>query len=254
MNKNLKKFYFVFFLFCVPKMVIADGLKALEILKKAQQKLIANTMYAELEVTIKRPRWTKTMQLNSWSKGDDYAAVYVASPQKDKGTVYLKTKGEVFNYLPNIKKTIKLPAALLNQSWMGTDLSADDLVKLTQVTTDYNAEITGSQLITGRECYEITLIPKPDSDVLWGKLVVYIDKTDFLQLKTVFYDEDLAVVNTLTASDVRMMNGRKLATKISLKPANRMGYQTRVTYRKIEFNRPIPDSFFTKDNISNIKP
>ena len=232
----------------------ADEPTALQVLKKIEQKLTSSSMYAELEITIKRPRWTKNMALNTWSKGSDYAAAYVSGPEKDKGTVYMKTGTNVYNYLPKIRKTIKLPATMLNQSWMGTDLSADDLVKLTRLADDYTAKIIGAQVVSGRDCYKIELLPKPSADVLWGKLILYIDKVEYIQLKTVFYDEDLSVVNTLVGSQLRVFDGRKLASKLVMTPANKAGCQTTIIYSKIIFDKLIPNSFFSKENIAKIKP
>ena len=61
-----------------------------------------------MDITITRPGWTKNMSLKTWAKGTEYAVAYVTGPDKDKGTVYLKSGNDVYNYLPKIKKTAKL--------------------------------------------------------------------------------------------------------------------------------------------------
>ena len=76
-------------------LVQADEPNALAILKKVEQKLVSSTMYAELEITIQRPRWTKKMALHTWSKGKNFAAAYISSPEKDKGTIYMKNGNNV---------------------------------------------------------------------------------------------------------------------------------------------------------------
>ena len=225
-----------------------------QILKKAEQKLSSTSVIAEMDITITRPRWTKKMSLKTWAKGTEYAMAYVTGPDKDKGTVYLKSGNDVYNYLPKIKKTVKLPATLLSQNWMGTDMSTDDLVKLTQLTQDYSATVSGSKMVSGRDCYEITLTPKADADVLWGKLVTCIDKKDYIQLKTVFYDEDLEAVNTMVASEIKNLGGKMIASKMVMTPAGKAGQSTKVAYRSMTFNKTIPSAFFTKANMPNVKP
>jgi len=231
-----------------------SSLTAEQILKKAEQKLAASSVIATLDVTIKRPKWSKTMSLKTWSKGTEYAMAYILGPEKDKGTVYLKSQNEVYNYLPKIKKTVKLPATLLAQNWMGSDLSTDDLVKMTNYLQDYNATISGSETVSGRACYKITLTPKSTANVIWGKLIVSIDKTDFIQLKTVFYDEDLEVVNTLIGSDIKNFGGKKLAAKYVMMPSDKPGEHTTIIYKNVSFNSPIASSFFTKSNMPKVKP
>jgi outer membrane lipoprotein-sorting protein len=225
-----------------------------QILKKAEQKLTASTIEADLDITIKRPKWTKTMGLKTWGKGSDYAMAYVKSPAKDAGTVYLKAGNDVYNYLPKIKKTVKLPANLLSQNWMGTDMSTDDIVKLTKLTTDYKATLAGSVTLSDRDCYVLLLLPKPDASVLWGKMVLAIDKQDYIQMKTLFYDEDMELVNTVIASQVKNMGGKMLASKMVMIPAGKKGQTTTVIYSSMKFDSPISASFFTKSNMSNVKP
>lgn len=225
-----------------------------QILKNAEQKLNASSVIAEMDITIKRPRWTKNMSLKTWAKGVDYAVAYITEPDKDKGTVYLKSGDDVYNYLPKINKTVKLPATLLSQNWMGTDMSTDDLVKLTQLTKDYTAKVTGSKMVSGRDCYAITLTPKPSADVLWGKLMTCIDKKDYIQMKTVFYDEDIEPVNTMVASNIKVMGGKMLASKMVMTPAGKAGESTTVVYRSMTFNTNISSAFFTKSNMPNVKP
>ena len=227
---------------------------AQEILKKAEQKLAASSMIATLDIAIQRPRWNKTMRMKTWTIGTDYALAYILAPDKDKGTVYLKNKENVYNYLPKIKKTIKLPATLLSQNWMGTDMSTDDLVKLTKLTEDYTAKVSGSQTISGRLCYEITLIPKPTADVLWGKIVTCIDQKDYIQLKSVFYDEDLEVVNTMVGSEIKNLGGKMMASKMIMTPAGKSGHSTTVTYNSITFNQKLATSFFAKENLPRVTP
>ncbi len=225
-----------------------------QILKKAEQKLISNTMVADLSVTVKRPKWHKTIRIKTWTKGSYKALAYVLEPVKDQGVVYLKNNTDVFNYLPNIKKTVKLPANMVSQSWMGSDLSTDDLVKLSRLTSDYTATLIGSLEVTGRDCHLISLVPKEDANVLWGKLVICIDKKDFIQLTTIFYDEDMQKVNTLLGTKIKSIGGKMLATEYVMKPSGRRDKITRVVYNDIAFDVPIEDDFFTKANMPNVKP
>ena len=230
------------------------ALTAEQILERAEQKLAASTMVADMTIKIERPKWNKTMSLKTWAKGTEYAMAYVKGPEKDKGTVYLKAENDVYNYLPKIKKTIKLPATLLSQNWMGTDMSTDDLVKLTQITKDYDAKLTGSETVSGRDCYTIVLAPKATADVLWGQLILTIDKKDFIQLKTQFYDEDMELVNTMIGSEVKAIGGKTVASKMIMTPARKPGYKTTVVYSSMQFNTSISSSFFTKGNMPKVQP
>ena len=81
---------------------------AIEIIQKADSKMRGASSFSEMAITIVRPKWQKTMTMKSWSLGTDYSVSLVTSPAKEKGSVFLKRKNEVWNYLPALERTIKL--------------------------------------------------------------------------------------------------------------------------------------------------
>ena len=91
---------------------------ARQIIKKADEKMRGMSSYAQLTMEIIRPEWKREMSMKSWSKGTEYAFVYVVSPAKDKGTVSLKIGNEMWNWLPSIERSIKVSPSMMMQSWM----------------------------------------------------------------------------------------------------------------------------------------
>ncbi|WP_261990452.1 outer membrane lipoprotein-sorting protein [Hymenobacter sp. BT188] len=94
---------------------------------------------------------------------------------------------------------------MMTQSWMGTDFTNDDLVKESSIVTDYIHRLLGEEAVDGRPCYRIELLPRPEAAVVWGKVLVWIDTQDYLQLRSEFYDEDGQLVNTMHGSDIRLL-------------------------------------------------
>lgn len=226
---------------------------AREIVRKADEKARGNSSVAQMTITTVRPKWTRSMRLKVWSKGTEYALLLIQSPAKDKGVAYLKRKKEVWNWLPTLERTIKLPPSMMSESWMGTDFTNDDLVKEASVIDDYTHTLLGSEAQDGRDCYKIQMIPKPEAAIIWGKVLLWIDKKDDLQLRAEFYDEDGSLVNTMISSEVKIIGGRLLPTKLDMFPADKKGHQTTITYESIEFNKPISDQFFTTNNLTKVK-
>lgn len=226
---------------------------AKEIVTIADKKMRGETSQAEIVIRVSRPTWNREMSLRTWMKGNNYAMLFVLSPAKDKGTAFLKRKKEVWNWLPTLERSIKLPPSMMSQSWMGTDFTNDDLVKESSVVEDYDHTIVGDTLVSGRACYVIQMIPKPESAVVWGKLIVCIDKKDYLELHTRFYDEDGALINTMNGYDVQLMDGRLLPTRMEMIPAEKRNQKTEIIYRKIIFNKPIDDSFFSIDKMKTLR-
>lgn len=225
---------------------------AKEIVQKADDKMRGNTSQAEIVIKTVRPSWSREMTVRTWMKGSNLAMILVLSPAKDKGIAFLKRKKEVWNWMPSLEKTIKLPPSMMSQSWMGTDFTNDDLVKESSIVNDYDHSITGDTVINGRSSYVIQMIPKPEAAVVWGKLIVCIDKKDFLELHTRFYDEDGSLVNTMNGYDVKLMDGRLIPTHFEMIPTDKKNQKTEMIYKTITYNKPLDDGFFTTERMKSL--
>jgi outer membrane lipoprotein-sorting protein len=232
---------------------IAFAQDAKDIMQQAEQKVRGNSSFSELSIQVIRPSWQRTMQLKAWSKGTDYAMMLVEAPAADKGTVFLKREKEIWNWVPSIERTIKFPPSMMQQSWMGTDFTNDDLVRADSYVNDYTQSIIGDSTIEGKECYKLLLIPKPEAGIVWGKVIAFISKGDYLELRVAFYDEDGNLVNLLTASDIKNLGGRMLPARLEMIPVEKDGYKTILTYQNIDFNQPIAESFFTLQNMQRLR-
>lgn len=226
---------------------------AIDIVKKADDKMRGQTSQAEMVIRTVRATWTRELSVRTWMKGTSYAIILIQAPIKDKGIVFLKRGKEVWNWMPRLERSIKLPPSMMSQSWMGTDFTNDDLVRESSTVIDYHHKMAGDTVVAGRDCHVIEMIPKPDAPVVWSRLVVCIDKKDYIELYTRFYDDDGKLVNTLSAHDVKEMDGRLIPTRLEMIPADKKNQKTEIIYSLIRFNKPIDDRLFTLENIRMIK-
>jgi outer membrane lipoprotein-sorting protein len=226
---------------------------AREIVRRADEKAKGKTSVSTITIQTVRPNWTREMTVKSWTKGNMYALILVTAPAKEKGVVFLKRDKEVWNWVPSIERNIKMPPSMMSQSWMGTDFTNDDLVKEASILEDYDHSIVGDTAIEGRICYTIRLIPKPTAAVVWGKLLMCIDKKDYLMLHVEYYDEDGALINTMHAGDIKMLGGRLLPGRLEMVPAEKKGHKTILLYTALAFDQPIDDSFFTVQHMTVVK-
>jgi outer membrane lipoprotein-sorting protein len=231
--------------------IIAQDAK--EIIAKSDELIKSKSSYAEFSMEIIKTDWTRSFGMKSWALEPDYAMIYVTEPARDKGTVTLKRKKEVWNWIPAAQKVIKIPPSMMLQSWMGSDFTNDDLVKESSVVNDYTHSIVNEQSFNGYECYVIESIPKEDAGVVWGRLLTWISKEYYFALKTEFYDEDEFLVKKYIGSDIKEMDGRTFPTHWEMLPEDRPGEKTTFTYLKIQFNYPVKESFFAEKNMKRVR-
>lgn len=244
-----KLFRYTLLLFFIP--VYGQSQTAQEIVQRSIDQMQGKSSYSEMKMTIIRPTWTREISIKAWTYGTEYSLMRITAPARDQGTGFLKRGNEIWNWQPNIKRTIKMPPSMMSQSWMGSDFTNDDLVKQSSMVKDYTQEKSGTETIDGRECYIITLTPKPSAPVVWGKVKVWISKDHYLQLKSEFYDEDNALVHTLYGRNVEEMGGRLIPSTLEVIPADKPNQKTIVEQRNVKFNIEISPDFFSIQNLKD---
>ena len=226
---------------------------ATEIVKKADELMRAKSSYTEITMNIVKPDWSREMGMKVWALEPDYSMIYITEPARDKGTVTLKRKTEVWNWLPSAQKVIKIPPSMMLQSWMGSDFTNDDLVKESSVIKDYTHKLIGEENVDGLDCYKIQLTPKPDAGVVWGKIIAWIAKDSYLEPKVEYYDEDGFMVKQFIGSNLQRMDGRNIFTHWEMIPEDKPGNKTIMDYNKIQFNIDTKESFYSEQNMKRVR-
>ena len=231
----------------------AQELSAKEIVQRANDKANGNTNQGTMKMTIVRPDWSREVTMKSWSKGTEFYLIYITAPVRDKGQVFMKRELDMWNWMPSINRMIKLPPSMMGQSWMGSDFTNDDLVRMNSIIDDFTHTITGSEVVEGYDCYIIELIPKPDAAVVWGKINLWVSKDDYYELKGEYFDEDGVLINQMASSDIRQMGDRMLPARMVMMPVDKPGNQTILEMIDVVFNKPIDDDFFSQQNMKNVR-
>ena len=204
----------------------AQDITAKEIVKKSYDLMQGQSNYSEVTMTIHRPKWDRTLSFKSWMKGTKYALIYVTSPAQEAGQVFLKRGNEMWNWLPSIGRIIKIPPSMMMQSWMGSDLTNDDLVKESSIVNDYEHKILGKEIISGHNCYKIEMVPHENAPVVWGKIITWISKRISITLKNEYYDESGDLINREEISDIRDVGDRTIPTKFTMVPLEKKDHET----------------------------
>lgn len=226
---------------------------AKDLIEKADKKRMGSTSESTISLAVIRPNWQREMGLKVWSKGNEYLLILITEPARDQGTTFLKRGKEFWNWIPRIERNVKLPPSAMMQSWMGSDFSNDDLVKMSSMVEDYNHQLLGEEEVDGRDAYKIEMIPKEEAAVVWGKITTWIDKAESLFLKTEYYDEDNELINTVLGKDIKTMGGRTVTSRLEIQPADDPENKTVLVYRDMKFDEPMADNFFSLQNMKRVK-
>ncbi|HAV1549482.1 TPA: outer membrane lipoprotein-sorting protein [Vibrio parahaemolyticus] len=226
---------------------------AFDIVQKSDQAMRGKSSYSEATMEIVRPDWTRSMTMKSWTKGTELSLVLVTAPAKDKGSASLKRHREMWNWVPSIERVIKIAPSMLSQSWMGSDFTNDDLINQSSIVVDYQHALLGNDSFEGDKVWVIEATAKPDAPVVWNKVTLWISQSTYLQRKVEFYDEFDERVNVLTTYDVKELGGRKIATRMEMKPVDKPGNKTIFTTHQAQFDFDINDDFFSQQQMKSLR-
>lgn len=247
--KKSQKYAIVFvFIYCFPYIATAQP-TALEIVRQSESSMQGKSSVARMRIKIQRSRIKRTMLLESWQDQDSKKSfIRLLKPKKDRGVAFLKIGLNLWQYIPKIGKEIKIEGSLMQDSWMGTDFTNDDLVNATSYSDDYEQTLEANPTSYS---YRVRLVPKPTAPVVWGKVFLDVRMGDLLPVEERFFDHKQRLKKITKYSNYKTMGGRKVPTRyeISSLENGRVKSITIMEFLKLEFNAAIPARIFTKENL-----
>ena len=223
----------------------AADIDAKAIIDRVDRLLRGESSHGTVEMKVTTRRWKRTLVLDIWSEGTDKALIRILEPRKEKGTATLRVGSQIWNYLPKIDRTIRVPSSMMMGAWMGSHFTNDDLVKESRLIRDYEIELEFSGDRDGVKVYEIDLRPHEDAPVVWGRILYQIRQDDLMPVWSRFYDEHGELKRTMWFRDYQIMGDRKVPARMTLVPADHPDELTELVYHQLVFDIAIPRRTFS---------
>ena len=197
---------------------------------------------ARIEILVVSPRTTRTLRLRAWSRGEDEALVVIEAPPREEGIATLRVGQNLWNYLPRISRTIRVPPSMMLGSWMGTDFTNDDLVKESSLHKDFTSRLGVRS--TAPPGWWITLDVKPGIVGRWSRIEILVSD-EGLPVEERHFDRKGRLARTMTFDDIKSLGGRRLPTHLTLVPIDVEGQRTELRYLELEFDMLLADDTFS---------
>jgi outer membrane lipoprotein-sorting protein len=215
------------------------------LIKRIDQLLTGRSTEGVMTMSIKTPSWSRSLKLKIWAQGKDYALVRVLEGgPRETGMMTLKREKQLWNWLPQAGRVMKLPSGMLGDSWMGSDFTNDDLLRGNSLTDDFTTSIAGTEKVDGHDAWRLVLHPKPTAVVVWGRIEMVIDRASCLPLAQDYFDEDGKLARQMSFSEFRQIGWRRFPARMTLIPAEK-GRETSIFYSEIQFDVDIPADTFS---------
>lgn len=229
----------------------AQELTADDIIQKFNDLMSQPTVTAVYSMTITTTTGkerTFVMQSYSGDRGKKNLIKYI-SPVRVKGQtiLMLNNADDIWTYFPRTNRIRKLATHAKKQKMEGSDFSYEDMGSGDTWLNDFDAVRLDDEKIDDIDCYKIELKKKPGAGAGYSRLIMWVDKSNFLAVRIDYYDEDDPDLHlkTLIFSDVKDIDGIPTAMKMVMTDIQD-NTQTIMEYSEISYGGEIPDEMFTE--------
>ncbi|MFC1476990.1 outer membrane lipoprotein-sorting protein [candidate division KSB1 bacterium] len=224
------------------------GITAERILDKLDENMYSTTIIYTAKMVITRGSRIDEKIMKVWGEGKDKGYIEFLEPARDKGTKYLKLEDNLWMYLPNVEKVIKISGHLLRQSMMGSDFSYEDSMERSKMREDYSAVLLGEEAIKGRPCFILELTAAK-REVTYYRRKIWVDKEQYIALQSELYAKTGKLLKVMTTQKIEQFKGRNYATHITMTDKLKRNSRTEIILGEMQFDVEIPPSTFTRRNL-----
>jgi hypothetical protein len=227
-----------------------------EMIRLSDEQMRGTTAIGVYEMTIVNPDWERSLKMRFWEDVDaDRAFIRILEPARERGTSSLKIGNEMWTYMPDVERSMKVPPSMMSQGWMGSDLTNEDLVNGDDFVRQYEHELIDTAVVSGERVYVVRSSAKPESPVVWEYIIYYARMSDYLPVREDFFDEDSVHVRRMEFSDFVEMDGRVIPTMYVIEPLTEedRGKRTMMRIVEMDFDARIRRDTFTLQNLERAR-
>jgi len=238
----------------------ADTLSGIEIMEKVNARPDGEQVTRESTITTTDRRGVsrieKTMGYRRYFDSEKRTVIFYTEPTNVRGTGFLtydylttEQDDDQWLYLPALRKVRRISASNRGDSFLGTDLSYEEIKKENKVEiADYNFTFLRDEQCNWHEGKLVEAIPASDDiakELGYSKVEYCIDSTIWMARQIRFWDSNGNPLNTLNVLDIERIND--IWTSLDIHVVNhKTQHETRLTQQNIDYKTPIAETVFSQ--------
>ena len=186
----------------------------------------------------------KERDVKIYQKGRELRLVRFLSPADVRGVGFLRlAEDRLYLYLPAFRKVRRIASSVKNENFMGTDFSYEDMSR-----NEYGKDYTARLIETRENQYVLELTPLPGADVTYGRLVIFVDTSNYVVRKVEYYNTAGKRQKILTIDNVERIDGYWFGRRMEMQNIKDK-HHTVLELSEIRFDQDLPKSVFSERNL-----
>ena len=189
---------------------------------------------------------TRTSSLRSINKDDgEKQIIWFLSPADDKGVSLLKIEhedrdDEMRLWLPAFKKIRRISAKKRSDSFMGSDMSYEDLSS--RQLDEFKFSLIGKEVYERRTCHLLASKPKEHIRTEYSRHITWVDSTLLIPLKEESFDKSGQLLKEKYFS-YTIIKEYQILTKVHVANIQK-NHSTTLNFENIELDTGLSDDLF----------
>ena len=251
--KTLKRTLVFAMMMILPLSIMAQT--GFELAKAMDEKNAPKDMKSNMTMTLTNKQGkTRESTIRSITADDNRKQIiWFLAPADDKGVAFLKIEhaqkdDEMRLWLPAFKKVRRISSKKKADSFMGSDLSYEDMTS--RELTEYTYEILGEKVVDGIDCHILESTPKEGVTRTYKRFVTYVSKADLVAILDEAYDkrDNLLKRRVMT---YRKDKGYDLPVEIFVENVQK-GSNTRLVFSSQEVDTGVKEDLFQEKNLKRM--
>ena len=197
---------------------------------------------------------TSTIYSKTLNGGEKQILWFIA-PADDKGVAFLKIEhegkdDEMRMWLPAFKKIRRITAKKRGDSFMGSDLSYEDMSNRDLEENEYKR--LEDEMVDSLACYVLEVIPKKEVKSSYSKHKSWIHKKTLSAVKEESYDKK-GKLKKVKSFQSKRMGDYYILSSVFVKDVQKE-HTTKVVFEDLKVDTGIEDKLFQEKNLKRLPP
>ena len=234
---------------------VVIGQTGVEIAKMVDEKATPEDMSNKTNMVLTNSKGksrTNTMASKSMD-GNKKQIIWFLEPKDDKGVAFLKIEHDDKNdemrmWLPAFKKVRRISAKKKGDSFMGSDLSYEDMSNRDMSENEYMR--LDDETVNDIECYVLEITPKKEAKSTYSKHVSWVAKDGLYGVQEKSYDKRGELKKRKEFTFQRMKN-YYVIERVFVEDVQKQ-HTTEVTFSDIQIDSGIDEILFQEKNLKRL--
>lgn len=241
------------FFFCLFSIIYSQS--GLEIAKMLNERSMPFSMSSKISMTLtnSKNKTRKSVMISKSTNRNKYQLIWVLEPKSDRGMSFLKKEHSDQNHemriwLPAFNKIRRINANRMGDSFMGSDLSYEDMSS--RKIEEHKYLRLEDEIINDLLCYQLEVIPNEKAQSAYSKHLSWIDQSTLMIIKEESYDKRGELKKTKEFYN-SVLKGYSVMERVFVKDVQK-NHSTEVTFEGLEVNLGIKETLFQEKNLKRL--